>query len=177
MTKVTQLIAVIEDLHNEEETAQAELKRVQDRIQQEAGKLRAELTAGGTTKDPVYDLVLKVGGGVNDPSLPKYRELQERLKGKKGEFVLIKYHAKTRQRFGGELRESDFCDETHFRIGVLQAEKLRLTKLGYHITLPIDQYLQGVCGFGEWSVYAEKQVIRDYFFEWSAYDQPPTLME
>ena len=186
MTKVTQLIAEIEDLRSEEETAQAELKRVQDRIQQETDKLRVELATGGTTKDPVYDLVLKVGGGVDDPALPKYRELRERLKGKKGEFVMILYHAKVRFRYGGRSSDSDYRHETHFRIGFLAGEELRLgTALGGSpvITLPVDCYRQGTWPASRvYGIHLEENhpnaPPQKDFLEWRGGDDyPPILLE
>src|SRR3990167_7720082 len=101
MTEVTKLLADIADLHDEEGVARAELKRVQNCIQQETNKLRSKIVAGGTTNDPLHDLVLKAGYGINDSSLPFYRGLQARLKGRTGEFVMVRYSAEVRERCGG----------------------------------------------------------------------------
>ncbi|MEK7108876.1 MAG: hypothetical protein AAB919_00370 [Patescibacteria group bacterium] len=146
MTKVTALLASVADLLDEEGIAQKELDRVQDLVQQETGRLRAELAAGGTTNDPLHDLVLKAGYGVNDPSLTFYRGLQTRLKGRNGQFVMVRYPAEVRERCGGTLDESDMRHEEHFRLGILAGEELRLgnsiagTPL---ITLPVDRYMHG----------------------------------
>lgn len=184
MTKVTELLATVADLYTEEETAQAELKRVGDRIQQETSKLRAALAAGGTTKDPLYDLVLKAGYGVNDPSLPKYRELQARLKGKRGEFVMVRYYVDVRERFGGTFDESDMRHEEHFRIGVLAGEEFRGVSIAGTplITLPVDTYMQGTWPRSHsHTVTFEDECphapLRGDFLELRSEDDPPRLLE
>src|SRR3989344_7421672 len=106
------------------------------------GQLRAEIAKGGTTNDPLRDLVIRAHG-LDQKLEDKYSGLQAMLTDKKGEFVLIKYPAEIRQRFGGPGSSMDIRKETHFRIGVLVGEELRLNEYGM-VTLPVDQYLQGI---------------------------------
>lgn len=137
--------------------------------------LQDEIAKGDTTGDPLRDLVIRAYG-LNDEITAQYRQLQDRLVGKKGEFVLIRYHSEVRQRFGGEVRSSDFRHEMHFRIGVLQTEQLCLTTISHLVTLPIPQYLQGVWGIGARSVVADGKPSPGTFFECiDSEDQPPPL--
>ena len=153
---------------------EAELAGLQQEVRLRVGQLQAEIAKGGTTEDPLRDLVIRAYG-LNEEITEQYRLLQNRLAGKRGEFVLIRYHAEVRERFGRDIRSSDFRHEQRFRIGILQNEKLRLTEGTQNITLPIDQYLPGVWQSGAWSVSAEKQPVKNDFFHWAMEDDPPAL--
>ena len=180
MTKIAEILATVADLHDEEAIKKAELEQVQGQVQQETDRLRAELAAGGTTNDPVLDLVLKIGCRDDDPALPKYRELQKRLKGKRGDFVMIRYHIIVRQH-GGKSSESGYRHETRFRVGLLAGEELRLGTSTV-ILLPIDRYRQGhwppshVYDISFENEHPSVPPQKD-FFEWHRYDVPPNLLQ
>ena len=140
------------------------------------GQLRAEIAKGGTTGDPLRDLVIHAHG-LDQKLEDKYRKLQATLIGKEGEFVLIKYPAEIRQRFGGPGSSMDIRKETHFRIGILVWEELRLNEYGT-VTLPVDQYLQGIWPQSfVYQIYTGGEVTKaDFFRSISLEDAPMPLL-
>ncbi len=158
---------------------EADLKRLRVELETRNDLLIKEIEEkGGTSGDSLRDLVIRVYG-LNEEITQQYRALQERLKGCEGEFVMIRYAAQVRQRFGGELRGSDFLYESHFRLGVLRGEELCLERSGASsptITLPIVQYLQGVWGEGMWRATLEESPVKGDLFEWFGPDENPPLL-
>jgi hypothetical protein len=161
---------VLKEQH-EESAAKAE-----QLVQATIRTVRKFLERGVSTGDHIRDLVLQ-SHGLNEEFESRYRALEEKLKGKRGEFVLIRYPSEVRERFGGDIRSSDFRHEAHFRIGVLAAEKLRLSESGT-ITLPIDRFLQGVWPVSmAYLVYPEEEMYEEEFFQdTDVEDRPHSLL-
>ncbi len=184
MTSVQMRVNGINALQNTIATKEKELTRFKDELRLRTDQLCAEIAKGGTVGDMLQDLVLRAGYGINDPSLPLYRGLQARLKGKKGDFVMIRYYAKVRFRFSEISSSSDYRHETHFRVGLLAGEELRLgTALGggLVVTLPVDRRRQGSWPDSRiYGVHLEEEYPnvppQKEFFEWRD-DHPPSLLE
>lgn len=107
------------------------------------GELRAELVKGSTTGDTLCDLVIRAHG-FNPELEAHYRVLQEELRGKKSEFVLLSFVADIQTKYTMRGRESE--RRNWYRLGVLQEERLRWDtseKFSAGITLPISQYIEG----------------------------------
>jgi hypothetical protein len=165
------------------EKCEKDLKAARATLAERTKKLQDLLAAGGTTGDRLQDLVIQAFG-VDDALTALYRSLEERLKGKNGEFVLVRYPAEVRMRFGGDIRSSDFNQETHFRIGILAGETLQMGNRRFGgatvIGLPIQRFL-----IGQWpESFGRKAVVDDGMFEggdlfdWRApEDQPPQLLQ
>jgi hypothetical protein len=163
------------------EKCEEDLKAARATLAERTKKLQDLLAAGGTTGDRLRDLVIR-NDGVDEESLSLYRGLESRLKGRAGEFVLIRYSVKVRQRFGGDIHESDFAHQIYFRIAQLSGEELRLETYFVDfscIGLPIGKYLTGV--WPRSSVYVpvvEGEAQEGSLFSWSdADDTPPQLIE
>ncbi len=184
MTSLQMRINGINALQKTIAAKEGELTKLKDELGLRTGQLRAKVAKGSTTGDRLCDLVVCAGGGINDPTLPKLSELQERLKDKKGDFVMIRYPVDVRERFGGDLRSGDFQHETHFRVSILAGEELRLgTGFGGWpvITLPVTKYIHGIWPeFHAHRAFLVDKFPRDPagedFLEWRRGDEPPTLL-
>ncbi len=178
MVSVQARITGIESLQNVIATKEKELVTLRQELAMRNGQLRAELAKGCTTGDPLRDLVIRAHG-IDLALTENYRSVEEKLKCKTGEFVMVLYHAKVRQRYGGRISESDYRHETHFRIGMLTTERLKLMPVeslmtSSPITLPIDKYIGGVwpeSGFYLPSL-DDAPVYKD-LFEWGGIDDRP----
>jgi hypothetical protein len=157
-------------------------KKVKGILAAHTAELKRLLEAGNTTGDRLRDLVIR-SDGVDEESLSLYRGLENRLKGRAGEFVLIRYPAEIRIRFGGDSRSSDYNHEIHFRIGILTGEVLQTINPrlggGPVIALPVQRFLVGPWPQSfAWRVVAESHVFEvEDFFDWSTPEgQPPQLI-
>lgn len=161
---------------------EAALKAAQEAKHAGLVALRVFLGMGETTGNRLVDLVVRAGGWLNDPILPKVRELEARLKGKEGEFVLIHWSGEARTRFGGSIREGDFEHREFCRIGILAAEELKLVR-GSEGSLPsialpvVDRFLNGRWAYSFMATTFEEKPVEEAgdFFEWTGDEQPPTL--
>ena len=114
----------------------------------EESTLRKRLAAGETTGDPLQDLVIRAHGYGKDLAdvLARYRELEGMLKGKKGEFILLSFHAQIP--FKHTMTSVECRDARCYRLGVLTDESLvwagERGPLGYYsITIPVSQFIYG----------------------------------
>lgn len=109
--------------------------------------LQERIGHGLSTGDRLRDLVLAAHG--YDPMLEeKYRELEDTLQGKKGEFVLISWQKMVRA-YGPR---DDMRSVSLYRLGVLEDEKVipciakdlgPFTLHGSVLTLPISRFVAG----------------------------------
>lgn len=180
MSSIVRLrINAVETLQKNIESKEAALTRDRNELAVRTKLLQQEIEKGGTTGDPLTDLVLKAGGAHNDPALPKLRELAARLKARVGEFVAIRYSDERRLRYGGDIRSGDFEALEWVRIGVLKDETLWVRDRGSHkaLTLPVEEYLGGTWAYSAWTVTLEEKPEKADFFEWGSDDQPPTFIQ
>jgi len=150
MTKkigVAEILAAACALNEDVAWHEDKIKRQRMRIHTLTKGLRRRLEKGETTGDRLQDLVLHIGGGVGDPLLPRLRELESVLKGKKGQFVLLHFDAKVpdRHTFGrGYSHRSEEC----YRLGVLEGEELDIVKnkssfYPEQLSVMVSKYIQG----------------------------------
>lgn len=177
MTSVKLLMNGVEAMQKLIGAKEKEVERLKTELAIRTGLLQGAVAKGGTTGDPLRDKIV-LAYGLNFIVTEHYRLFQDRLAGKVGEFVMIRYPVEVRQRYGGTLRSADFRHETRFRIGLLQAETLELSADGHTLTVPVSKYLPGVVDVGFMNVYAEKDAVTGELFEWSgSEDRPPSLSE
>lgn len=185
MNDVVAMLNTIHFLCAKRAGVEVDLNELQRLIKTKTAQLRGEIEVGGTTGDKVRDLVLRAGGAVDDPLLPKYRELQAKLAGKRGEFVMIRYSVRIDYVFGSVSNNGELGREEHFRIGLLAGKDLRLgTALGGSpvITLPVDCYKQGhwprsrAYGISFEKPHPDASPQLD-FFEYRRSDDPPSLLQ
>jgi hypothetical protein len=147
------------------------LKDLQKSIKLQTEDIRTKITDGATAGDSIRNLVLLVHG--YDPELEaKYRTLEERLKGKQGEFVLIRFYDRER---GIEAEQRLGRYDGSIRIGILAGETLRLTRpeaglfaTSQTITLPINRYAYGTWRTGVYAATLEDTLSHGEFFRYSA---------
>jgi len=178
MSPVQIRITGIESLQKSITSKEKELAVLKNELGLCTGQLRAEISKGGTTGDPLCDLVIRAHG-LDHKLTEEYRSVEAKLKDKTGEFAMVRYHARVRQRYGGRSSESDYRHETHFRIGVLTGEQLRLADIeslmtSSAITLPINQYIGGVWpGSGYYLPSLDDSPVHKNFLEWGGIDDRP----
>lgn len=138
-------IANVEELKRELVVLEKRVASMHTRINARLKLVQDAIAGGETTGDPLRDLVIRAHG-LDKALEDKYRKLQAALTGKKGEFVLLSFHADIPWKFGGrsiETREAQ-C----YRLGVLEGEELVWVEnessfLGPQISLFVSRYTQG----------------------------------
>lgn len=129
--------------------AEATRKHLNEEIAKSAEAVRHLIREGHTTGDRLVDLVLLAGGGLNDPALPRLRELEGGLKGKKGEFVFMRFSDDIpyKHTFGQGYESRT---QSLYRLGVLEGEKLKLAgeqddySVRGQLVLPVSRYIGGL---------------------------------
>lgn len=110
--------------------------------------LIAALKAGSTTGDPFRDEFIKMYSW-NPAAELVYRDLNDQLKGHKGEFILLAYTHEVRMP-GGMFRQESYANVRHFRLGVLDDETFGTTMVkgwfrredGPMFSLPVSRYIE-----------------------------------
>ncbi|MBI2004740.1 hypothetical protein HYS79_01085 [Patescibacteria group bacterium] len=119
-------------------------------IYEKLKKVRKAFAAGESTGDHIRDMVLTVHG-LDHKLEEKYRELEGKLKGKRGEFVLLSYHAKIP--FKHSMTGVEYRDASCFRLGVLEGEELvwkdgdGLSAMVSPVTFHISRYIKSEEGY------------------------------
>ncbi len=180
MTASPAVIAIqheVAQLNSDLVTAQINTDMINRELRDRNKKLVELLEKGETTGDRLNDLLFRFFcKQIEEETQVKFRAFEQKLQGKRGEFVLVKYPVRVRTRFGGGLCSSDFSTETHFRIGMLMGEELQLTRSslggGLLLALPIAQYAQGRWPGSHAFVPVVSQVVEGDLFQWKPEDEP-----
>ena len=175
-TSVLPQLLEISELEEQKAVFEDEAKKVDAKIRDCLSDIRKALENSATTGDPLRDLVIK-DWGISEVVEKRYRLLQKRLVGKKGEFVLIPFATKVphKHTFGEGY---EYRDARCYRLGVLEAETLVWEK-DVQITLPISRYISGEEGFVSPSEVHElhKENIFAHAFGGFHEGDPPLLRE
>ncbi len=147
--QLVEMVTVLEDLHTQKNNKEKDVAELNRRIQDQSSKISQEIRAGATTGDWVRDLVLRVHG-LNPELEAKYRPLNEALKGKKGELILIAFECVVGSIFRSDRIYPEFKRLVKlFRLGILHDEKLVcegnstfLLSGVSGIILPASQYIE-----------------------------------
>lgn len=120
------------------EKASQDLAALKAEHGQALAQLRASIQAGGTTGDPLRDLVICECGRLDPERERLCRPYTEALSGKRGEFALIEYLAQYSNKFGWGRNEYRW--KLRVRLSVLADDMLVCNeKIG--VTLPTDRFL------------------------------------
>ncbi len=148
MSSIQELRRTISDLTVEENILNKKLKELGTDKYKVVTELRERLAQGETTGDRYVDMVIRMHGVEKLEELTaKYRTLEEQLKGKKGEFILIHYVIQMPHTF--HSHGVDTFPHRMLRLAVLEGEEVVWTSSesvisnnGKILTLPTSQYLQ-----------------------------------
>jgi hypothetical protein len=108
--------------------------------------IQGRIIAGETTGDRFQDIVIRCHGLPDEVLEANYRELEGKLKGRQGEFVVIEFSKDIPFKF--TMTGSESRRHTFFRIGLLAGDSLVFETLNEgspfkECTLPVPQYLAG----------------------------------
>jgi hypothetical protein len=132
--------------------AQPGIKILKDRLNAREANVRKHLQdaqklleAGEESGDRGLDLTLRGHGNLDEEVAARYRDLEARMKGRQGEFVVIEFPVQIGFRFSIEVTAQQ---KTLFRIGVLTGESLIFEHLDEvrsfkECTFPVSHYLSG----------------------------------
>ena len=142
------------DCGGEESVLQAKLRPIEQRKREAVAELQELLGKGGTTDDRIMDMVIRAHGMEKlDELMEKYRALEEQLKGKKGELILILFDVIDRSfriHDGPSGRRMNLVFHL-YRLGILAGDTLVYELLGGplihlgedEITIPTTHYIEG----------------------------------
>ena len=107
-------------------------------------RVEAALASGATTGDPLRDMAIRAYG-LHEDIYEGFRELQERLRGRTREWVLICYRYKHSPTRFPTREQLEFSTTGLFRLATIADDKLRLGEWtgGPLIEVPITAYVQG----------------------------------
>lgn len=117
------------ELVNEARNNLNKLKETRDKISQLESsvisgirRLNLLIKEGGTTGDPILDLVILRHKSLDDEVIVKYRSLENRLKGKIGQNVLAITEENYRYVYGASYNPEHFGLQKMFRVGKITGE-------------------------------------------------------
>ena len=132
---------ITERLANQKEV----VARSEEFLRSQMDRIKQRVIDGESTGDKFQDIVIRDFGVIDDGLRKKYADLEARLAGRKGEFILIEFTSSVMHRHVfGKGRENR--DQNFFRIGVLEGEALVFCKLGYggrneESALPVSRFI------------------------------------
>lgn len=145
MTDMNQEIANILELITQADGLKANAQRMVEQADQMKGALRVRISNGETTGDRMRDFIISRYGFLNEEIEAVHRDLEARMSGHVGEFILAitkeeNFHGCTG--FGYKPQDIDYILEEHFYLGVLKDSVLVLDLAKGTCALPTGNYAQ-----------------------------------
>lgn len=142
------------------EQAKRTVGELDSQLSQENALLVTDIQDGKTTGDRLLDVVIRAHHGYDSELFEKYRAFEERLIGKRGEFVLVLYDADTvniryldgpRAAFSPHSLYESNNKAPFYRLGILDGEELVIPKIRNSLglvglALPVSRYVHGWVG-------------------------------
>jgi hypothetical protein len=161
---------------------EARLKERKANVQEHLRNAQALLNAGAKPEDRYLGIAIR-GHGLDQAIADRYRDLETRMKGRKGEFVAIEFVKDIPFKYSSDNVET--ARHTLFRIGVLASDSLIFEVLNEssaykECTLPATQYLGG---YSDQLLLWKSDVVRTpekgNIFSGGGhyYEQPPSLRQ
>lgn len=153
ITDVPTLMWQIEGIKHSLAVSEVDVVKYKKALGEVTKELVEMIKNGATTGDPIHDLVIQAHGVVDEALTEKYRLVDNVLKGKKGEFVLLSYPGKVVHRYHSHGR--DYVDVHCYRLGVLEEEGIVFAGHYFHpsmseyrsLSIPISRYVDGAVSY------------------------------
>ncbi|MBI5003758.1 hypothetical protein HZC00_01555 [Candidatus Kaiserbacteria bacterium] len=145
-----QLILGVQGIKDSLASLRAQISAYEKALAERMQMLAKAIEEGETTGDAMRDLVIRFHQKDDDVLTAKYRAIDEALKGKKGEFVLVTFPGRrlVKHVFIGE---SEYAHVTYYRLGVLKNEGVTCppryrTSDQVAPTIDVSRYVEGEVG-------------------------------